>query len=256
MPLFQFQLLGENCTEHFLTLASFTWPIMASMLKKLRTCSNRRDISSTSPKKKSSRVLEIRSQRKVTFNLVKSLWINWRADLLKRYLTWMEVVVINIFVKLKMPLDQGMNDIVETFVGTNIAFEFLVHSQNEVFELREAFDVCRVDEKATFPDSLVPKWRGQFSTLAENLKLLTRRLLKALALSLDLDPEFFVRCHRNLLKQGNWSILRSLFYPPIQQGTWLLEVLYEIPIGKLGPRFKRSSSYNYLSIRSSETRHH
>lgn len=89
--------------------------------------------------------------------------------------------------------------------------------ENEVFELREAFDVCRVDEKATFPDSLVPKWRGQFSTLAENLKLLTRRLLKALALSLDLDPEFFVRCHRNLLKQGNWSILRSLFYPPIQQ---------------------------------------
>ena len=49
------------------------------------------------------------------------------------------------------------------------------------------------------------------------LKELTWRLLRSLALSLGLEQEYFVNCHQKILEDdgGNWSVMRSLYYPAI-----------------------------------------
>ena len=69
-------------------------------------------------------------------------------------------------------------------------------------------------DKALFPDELVPKMRPALTTLAKQSRELTFRLLRAIALSLGQDKEFFVNCHQLFTPRGI-SKLRSIYYPPI-----------------------------------------
>ena len=58
---------------------------------------------------------------------------------------------------------------------------------------------------ARFPDSQVPKLRPKLTQLALDTKNLAYRILKALALAMKLDKNFFVDCHQDLLgKQQSW----------------------------------------------------
>ena len=83
-------------------------------------------------------------------------------------------------------------------------------------EIRESFDVGDLTYESYFPDDLVPEYRPHLKTVAAHLTALKSRILRALALSLGLEKEFFIDCHKNVFRQGNLSTLRSLYYPAIK----------------------------------------
>ena len=66
-----------------------------------------------------------------------------------------------------------------------------------------------------FPDNLVPEYRPHLKTVAACLVRLKARILRSLALALDLDKEFFMLRHKNVFREGNLSTLRCLYYPAI-----------------------------------------
>ena len=70
-------------------------------------------------------------------------------------------------------------------------------------EEREAFEVTRINgENAKFPDSEIPDLRPSLTQLALDTKKLAYRILKALALSMELPVNYFVNCHQGIL--GNF----------------------------------------------------
>ena len=83
-------------------------------------------------------------------------------------------------------------------------------------EEREAFEVTRITgEDARFPDSEVPQLRPSLTQLAVDTKKLAYRILKALALAMELHEDYFVNCHQDILGPKSVSKLRSIYYPPI-----------------------------------------
>jgi len=83
-------------------------------------------------------------------------------------------------------------------------------------EEREAFEVTRINgENAKFPDSEIPDLRPSLTQLALDTKKLAYRILKALALSMELPVNYFVNCHQGILGPRSISKLRSIYYPPI-----------------------------------------
>ena len=69
-------------------------------------------------------------------------------------------------------------------------------------------------DQALFPDQLVPEMRPALTSLAKQSRELAFRLLRAIALSLGQEREFFVKCHQIFTEHGI-SKLRSIYYPPI-----------------------------------------
>jgi len=104
------------------------------------------------------------------------------------------------------------------------------------FEVRESYDVDILEGPDTyFPDEDAPLFRDAIVKLAAKTRELSLRILKVMALSLDLvrtcqkrkktkdltfwnlqDPEFFIKTHTQLLTDGSSATTwRSLFYPPL-----------------------------------------
>ena len=76
-------------------------------------------------------------------------------------------------------------------------------------EEREAFEVTRITGKdARFPDSEIPQLRPVLTQLAQDTKKLAYRILKALALAMNLPQDYFVDCHQHILGK----LLLLLFY--------------------------------------------
>ena len=84
------------------------------------------------------------------------------------------------------------------------------------FELREAFDISRLDSQARFPDYIAPKVRPVYMEMASKFVPLSQRLLQAISLSLGLERDFFTERHQRMMKGGNRSNFRSIYYPPIE----------------------------------------
>ena len=83
-------------------------------------------------------------------------------------------------------------------------------------EIRESYEVTKIKgEQAIFPDDMVPGMRDALTDLAIQSRELTFRLLRALAFSLNLPKEFFVRCHSMMFTPESITKLRSLYYPAI-----------------------------------------
>lgn len=118
-------------------------------------------------------------------------------------------------VKTKYKLDGLAGQRGYTSFGTEHA------KQSQVADLKEFFQVGQyvegtVDQPEEYPDNVVTTETPEFSNLAERLYKAFEgsggHLLRAIALHLDLDQEFFTEKIHN----GN-SILRSIHYPPITE---------------------------------------
>ncbi len=92
-------------------------------------------------------------------------------------------------------------------------FPFLLEA---LHEFKESMDVNRMYAHSPFPDSAMPEVRTAFGGLAGGLKPLARRILRAMALSLGLEGDFFEKRHRNIIADGSGSKLRALYYPAIK----------------------------------------
>ena len=85
-------------------------------------------------------------------------------------------------------------------------------------EVRESYDVKSLvpgDERYRFPDSLVPGLRPAFGGLVEATMDLGYRVLRALAIKLKLESEFFVSRHSKFGDEESMTMIRALYYPQI-----------------------------------------
>lgn len=83
-------------------------------------------------------------------------------------------------------------------------------------ELRHAFNICTLNA-TNLPEEPLPGFADHISVLAEDFKALSRFLLQALALSLDIPQTFFLEKHSHMLSgdHDNETTLRLLYYPPV-----------------------------------------
>ena len=102
--------------------------------------------------------------------------------------------------------------------GREIARNAKAHDLKEFWHVgREAGDGFPLPDGMPaniWPDDALPGFRACFTTLFDRFDRLGARLLRAIALDLALDPDWFVEPTR----QGN-SILRLLHYPPVGEGA-------------------------------------
>ena len=64
--------------------------------------------------------------------------------------------------------------------------------------MRETYDVNQVSEDSKFPDKYVPELRGAFVDFSGKLTDLALRMVRTLAVALDLPEDYFVRCHSKI----------------------------------------------------------
>ena len=84
-------------------------------------------------------------------------------------------------------------------------------------EVRESWEVTRIEgDLATFPDESVPELRPNLTDLAVKSKELSFRLMRALALALNLEQEYFVDRTSQIFTGDCVTKLRSLYYPALE----------------------------------------
>lgn len=83
-------------------------------------------------------------------------------------------------------------------------------------ELRHSFNVTSTNTNV--PEEDVPGFKEATISLLEDLKRLSNILLQILAISLDLNTEFFSDIHNGMFeKESNMSTMRIIYYPPIAE---------------------------------------
>jgi len=94
---------------------------------------------------------------------------------------------------------------------------FTDSTKDTITELRESYDVTKIEGSlATFPDDKVPELRPCLTTLAIKSKELSFRILRGLALALNLDQEYFIVREKLMFTTQCNTKLRSIYYPAIQ----------------------------------------
>ncbi|XP_043273172.1 2-oxoglutarate-dependent dioxygenase htyE-like [Venturia canescens] len=79
-------------------------------------------------------------------------------------------------------------------------------------EARHAFIITGDTE--VLPEDEVPGFRAAVEELSRDFKQLSGMLLQALSVGLEQPPEFLPSKHAHMLKEGNETALRLLYYPP------------------------------------------
>ena len=88
-------------------------------------------------------------------------------------------------------------------------------------EVRETYDLKNISSAGIFPDKDCPQLRQCLVRLSSEAKLLSRRLMKSISLSLGCDLQYLDSVHVGMLTEGidnstdNATTLRSIHYPPI-----------------------------------------
>ncbi|XP_066991769.2 uncharacterized protein [Anabrus simplex] len=85
--------------------------------------------------------------------------------------------------------------------------------QDRVEEVRHTFNVVWLERN--LPEAQVPGFQAVVSSLAQDFRRLATLLLRALATGLELQPDFFMTTHTNMLQEGNETCMRLLYYPPV-----------------------------------------
>ena len=79
--------------------------------------------------------------------------------------------------------------------------------------VHEAFNVVSLDSKNLPNDKIVPSFGRNVTWLSRALDKLAKRLLKALALALNLDSDHFTAMYKRPFSAHNFTTLRTLYYP-------------------------------------------
>ncbi|XP_045614833.2 uncharacterized protein [Procambarus clarkii] len=80
-------------------------------------------------------------------------------------------------------------------------------------ELHESFIVETAED--VFPDADVPSFRSSVLSVLDSCRVLSSRLLTALAISLGKDPDYFQLLHQGMGTRDSPSCLRINYYPPL-----------------------------------------
>ncbi|XP_019750318.1 UPF0676 protein C1494.01 [Hippocampus comes] len=83
-------------------------------------------------------------------------------------------------------------------------------------DLKEAFNLSSLQPDIKWPSSeAAPGFQETQTTFFHRCKELCLRVLRVMALSLDVDPDIFLNAHRLIGTDKNGTTLRSLYYPPV-----------------------------------------
>lgn len=82
-------------------------------------------------------------------------------------------------------------------------------------DIRHAYNICTLNQK--LPEEPLPGFREHIAELAKDFKNLTKLLLQALAIALEMPLNFFIEKHSHMLdgEDENVTTFRLLYYPPI-----------------------------------------
>ncbi|XP_039260603.2 uncharacterized protein LOC120336891 [Styela clava] len=94
--------------------------------------------------------------------------------------------------------------------GTNV---------NRPKDIKEAYNVggmALASGKGHWPDAEVEGFSDTMAKFYDICRRLTLRILELLAVGMKIkDKEYFIKCHSRIGKERNYTILRTLYYPPI-----------------------------------------
>ncbi|XP_048827992.1 uncharacterized protein LOC125705784 [Brienomyrus brachyistius] len=83
--------------------------------------------------------------------------------------------------------------------------------------LKESFNITFLQPDAGWPaEEVVPGFRQTIESFFMRCKDLSLRVLRVMALSLDIDVDIFVNSHKSIGSDLNKSTLRILYYPPVR----------------------------------------
>ncbi|KAI1903929.1 hypothetical protein AGOR_G00000470 [Albula goreensis] len=84
-------------------------------------------------------------------------------------------------------------------------------------DLKEAFNTSSLNPDVKWPSQeVIGGFRERQVSFFLHCKDLSLRVLRVMALSLDLDADLFLSKHRLIGSEGNGSTLRTLYYPPVR----------------------------------------
>lgn len=72
--------------------------------------------------------------------------------------------------------------------------------------MRHSFNICTLD--SILPDDPLPGFKSHIADLAKDFKNITGLLLQALAIGLELPPNFFIEKHSHMLDTDNETTFR------------------------------------------------
>ncbi|KAK3102887.1 hypothetical protein FSP39_014681 [Pinctada imbricata] len=84
---------------------------------------------------------------------------------------------------------------------------------------KEAFNYQLIDDKETLPNDILPSFQGVYSDFYKHCQELVCRVLDLMSMGLNIDTDYFRKCHSLIGKEGNPTTLRSLYYPPLNNGV-------------------------------------
>ncbi|KAL6106322.1 uncharacterized protein ACO6RY_10224 [Pungitius sinensis] len=82
-------------------------------------------------------------------------------------------------------------------------------------DLKESFNVTSISPDIKWPSGAAEDFQETQTSFFRRCGQLSLRVLRAMALSLSLDPQVFLSAHRLIGDEGNGTTLRSLYYPSV-----------------------------------------
>ncbi|XP_072129251.1 uncharacterized protein [Mobula birostris] len=98
-------------------------------------------------------------------------------------------------------------------------YDFETESLNSenLNDLKEAFNLSALTSNDRWPIKEVPEFSNCLESFFRTCEELSTQILKVLALSLDVETDFFVIRHQEMGSKANPTTLRAAYYPPIQK---------------------------------------
>ncbi|XP_028857284.1 2-oxoglutarate-dependent dioxygenase htyE [Denticeps clupeoides] len=85
-------------------------------------------------------------------------------------------------------------------------------------DLKESFNISSLCPDINWPSDGVAEFRETLKSFYLRCEDLSLRVLKLMALSLDLNPDVFLEAHTCMSTDDNATTLRTLYYPPVDTG--------------------------------------
>ncbi|KAG1944689.1 2-oxoglutarate (2OG) and Fe(II)-dependent oxygenase superfamily protein [Pimephales promelas] len=82
-------------------------------------------------------------------------------------------------------------------------------------DLKEAYNIATLSPDNKWPSEGVDDFRDVQVSFFLRCKDLSLRVLRLMALGLDLEPQVFLNAHKHIGSNVNATTLRSLYYPPV-----------------------------------------
>ena len=97
---------------------------------------------------------------------------------------------------------------------------FNVTANKVDYDCREAFNINALDDALLPNEDDSPKFGQSFIEMSGLFDKLVQRILMALALALGKDSDYLLKMYKEQFTDKNFTTLKTLFYPAIQESEY------------------------------------